>query len=130
MTFLGFWFHFGRLLGCKILKKGSQKSVEKSDAFWEAILENKWRGRRQGRRPWGLEFGKNSVKILSTPCSLPLAGGGGSNGLKPPAADPPKDKLEAWILVSGTWLEEFGCLLLMLGGSRGFIFRLLEGLGT
>ena len=32
--------------------------------------------------------------------------------------------------MSGTWLKEFGCLLLMLGGSRGLIFGLLEGLGA
>ena len=45
----------------------------------------------------------------------------------PPA---PQHELEALILVSGTWLEEFGCLLLMLGGSQGLIFGLLECLGT
>ena len=45
----------------------------------------------------------------------------------PPA---PKNELEAWILVSGTRLDEFGCLLLVLGSTWSLIFGLLEGLGT
>jgi len=57
LTFGGFGLHFGRLLGDKILKKGSQKSGEKSDAFLEAILENKWAARRDARSGQKLEFG-------------------------------------------------------------------------
>ena len=32
-------------------------------------------------------------------------------------------------MVSGAWLEELGCLLLMLGGSQGPIFHLWKVLG-
>ena len=64
MTFLGFWLHFGRLLGGKISKKGSQKSGEQHDAFWEAILVLNGEGRRQGGGAGGLEFGKNLARIL------------------------------------------------------------------
>ena len=45
----------------------------------------------------------------------------------PPA---PQNELEAWILACGTRLDEFGCLLLVLGWSWSLIFSLLEGLGT
>ena len=38
MTFLGFGLDFGRLVGGKILKKGSPQSDEKADAFWESIF--------------------------------------------------------------------------------------------
>ena len=37
MAFLGFWLHFGRLFGAKIMKKGSRKSDEKMEAFLEAV---------------------------------------------------------------------------------------------
>ena len=49
---LGFWLHFGRLLGDKIMKKGSPKSDENVDAFWEAILRLKWAARRDARGVW------------------------------------------------------------------------------
>jgi hypothetical protein len=37
MAFLGFWVHFGRLFGAKIMKKGSQKSDENMETFLEAF---------------------------------------------------------------------------------------------
>ncbi len=37
MIFLGFWLHFGMLFGAEIMKKGSQKSDEKMEAFLQAF---------------------------------------------------------------------------------------------
>ena len=86
MFFLGFWLHLWRLFGDKISKKGSPKSDEKMDAFWESILGASGGmnvGMAAGWGAVGRDVGSfwrepGTYKIQSTPCSLPLAGGGGS----------------------------------------------------
>ena len=77
-------------------------------------------GRRQGWGAWGLFFGKNlarappKFRARRAPCLWQ-----GAADLKAQAALLPalQHELEAWILVSGTRLDEFGCLLLVLGWS-------------
>ena len=74
-----FWEAFGR----QNLEKRLSDIRRTMDAFWEAILENKWAARRDARSGRKLEFGRIEAgtfgKIQSTRPTCLKAGGGGFN---------------------------------------------------
>ena len=84
----------------------------------------------RGGGPWNEEFGDPQRNRLQNPKHADHGQGAADPKAQAPLPPAPQNELEAWILVSGTRLDEFGCLLLVIGWSWSLIFGLWEGLGT